>query len=66
MVLVKLWQIGVEVLENAGDYRFVYFNNKLNSLIMKRHIVSSLHEASEVEKKRSMESVAKAELQDKK
>ena len=55
------------MLENLADTRFTYFSNKLNSLIMKRHVVKKLHEAAGVEKKDvSMTAVVKAELKDKK
>ena len=60
-------KIGVEALENACDNRFMYFSNKLNSLIMKRHVVRKLHEAAGKDgKDLSMTAVKKAELKDKK
>ena len=38
-------QIGVEALERTGDHRFGYFSNKLNNLIMKKHVLLQLHGA---------------------
>lgn len=43
---IPLKQIGVEVLESIADPRFVFFHNKIHSLMLKKHIVKKLHEAS--------------------
>ena len=44
-------KIGVEVLESISDNRFKYFNNKIHSLMMKRHIVTKLHKEHNKEDK---------------
>ena len=60
-------QIGVEVLESISDSRFKYFNNKIHSLMMKRHIVTKLHKENKKEEKdMSMTAISKAELKGKK
>lgn len=34
------------MLESIADPRFVYFHNKIHALMLKKHIVKKLHEAS--------------------
>jgi len=35
--------MGVEILENADDKRYTYFNNKIHSLMLKKNVIEKLH-----------------------
>lgn len=57
-------QIGVEVLESIPDPRFAYFNNKIHTLMLRKHIVTKLRSASGLASKDAV--VSQSELQNKK
>lgn len=55
------------MLEGMADPRFSYFNNKIHSLMMKKHVIKKLHsETYNNGKELSMTAINKAELQGKK
>lgn len=37
--LIQLYMTGVEVLESNSDKRYRYFNNKIQALMKKKHII---------------------------
>ena len=67
MVKLEVMKTGVEVLESVSDERFQYFSNKIQSMMMKRHIAKKLHQSSIKEGKDvSFTTIKKQELQVKK
>lgn len=44
--LIQLYMLGVEALESHWDDRYRYFNDKIQSLMKKKHVVEELHMAS--------------------
>lgn len=41
-MLLLFLQIGVEYYESIGDQRFIYFNKKMSSLMMKPNVIDSM------------------------
>lgn len=41
-ILLKYNKIGVEYYESIGDQRFIYFNKKMSSLMMKPNVIDSM------------------------
>lgn len=37
--LIQLYMLGVEVLESNFDIRYKYFNDKIQGLMKKRHVI---------------------------
>ncbi|EAS04442.1 hypothetical protein TTHERM_00616170 (macronuclear) [Tetrahymena thermophila SB210] len=40
--LLELYMIGVEYYESIGDQRFIYFNKKMSSLMMKPNVIDAM------------------------
>ena len=68
MVSLSINQLGVEVLQGNSDNRYKYFNNKIQGLMNKKHIIEELHLASTGRKadKEILKQVNKIEIEKRK
>lgn len=56
--------LGVEVLESNFDKRYKYFNDKIQGLMKKKHIIEELHVASTGKKEVPKEALVEAHKND--